>query len=166
MNQTIVLICLVLIVFSALACAMFRSMLKAAISLAIVSALLSIVLFSMGATWAALFELSVCAGLVTVVFASAISLTSTSRHEPEKETEHRRRFAGLPFILIFAGMALIAVIVITGFHIEPVAVEPVAAASFKEIFWNTRQADILGQIIVILAGAFAVAILFKEGNKA
>lgn len=166
MNETILLICLAFIVIAAIACAMFRSMLKCAVSLAVVSALLACVLYLMGATWAALFELSVCAGLVTVVFASAISLTSTSRHQPENEEEHRKRVAGLPFILIAAGMMLVVVIAATGFHIEPQANAALVGLSFKDVLWNMRQADVLGQIIVILAGAFAVAILFKESDKA
>ncbi len=166
MNETILLICLAFIVIAAIACAMFRSMLKCAVSLAVVSALLACVLYLMGATWAALFELSVCAGLVTVVFASAISLTSTSRHQPENEEEHRKRVAGLPFILIATGMMLMVVIAATGFHIEPQANAALVGLSFKDVLWNMRQADVLGQIIVILAGAFAVAILFKESDKA
>ena len=183
MNETILLICLAFIVIAAIACAMFRSMLKCAVSLAVVSALLACVLYLMGATWAALFELSVCAGLVTVVFASAISLTSTSRHQPENEEEHRKRVAGLPFILsyvsntmsflrvaafvlVHAGMMLVVVIAATGFHIEPQANAALVGLSFKDVLWNMRQADVLGQIIVILAGAFAVAILFKESDKA
>jgi len=28
------------------------------------------------------------------------------------------------------------------------------SAALRTIFWNTRQADILGQIIIILGGAF------------
>jgi multisubunit Na+/H+ antiporter MnhB subunit len=35
----------------------------------------------------------------------------------------------------------------------------------KEILWNVRHLDILGQVIVLLAGAFGVAILFKERRK-
>jgi multisubunit Na+/H+ antiporter MnhB subunit len=34
--------------------------------------------------------------------------------------------------------------------------------NFNEILWNTRQPDILGKIIALLTGAFAVEILFKE----
>ena len=166
MNETILLICLAFIVIAAIACAMFRSMLKCAVSLAVVSALLPCVLYLMGATWAALFELSVCAGLVTVVFASAISLTSTSRHQPANEEQHRKREAGLPYILIATGMMLMVVIAATGFHIEPQANAALVGLSFKDVLWNMRQADVLGQIIVILAGAFAVAILFKESDKA
>lgn len=165
MQQGIILFCLILICGTALACAMFRSMLKSAISLAAISALLAVIFFCFNCTWAAIFELSVCAGLVTVVFVSAISLTTPNRRDPDKAAEHSKRFSALPFILIFSGMAAIAIMLITGFTITP-AESIVAGQSFKDILWNTRQADILGQIIIILAGAFAVVILFKESDKA
>jgi len=167
-QSIIIIICLVAMVLLGLAAAMFRSMVKAAISLAGISAVLAVALFLMGAPWAALFELSVCAGLVTAIFISAISLTSPDRKQPEKVSEHKSRFASLPFILIFAGVSLIAVFILGGFVIDPVAgqVTAGAAVTFREAFWNMRQADILGQVIIILAGAFAVVILFKEGGKA
>ncbi len=172
MQQNIIVICLAAMVLLGLAAAMFRSMVKAAVSLAGISALLAVVLFLMGASWAALFELSVCAGLVTAIFISAISLTATDRKQPEKVSAHKSRFASLPFILIFAGVAMIALLVLGGFVISPAATSPLLsgtftpAATFKEALWNMRQADVLGQIIIILAGAFAVVILFREGGKA
>ena len=33
---------------------------------------------------------------------------------------------------------------------------------FRETFWNSRQADILGQIAAILAGGIAVVVLFRN----
>lgn len=165
MEQGIIIVCLILMLIAGLASAMFRSMLKSAISLAALSALLAIVLFIQGATWAAIFELSVCAGLVTVVFVSAISLTTPNRRDEAHMRDHRARFAALPFILVFSGIALIAVMVFTGFDVAAVA-DVSTALAFKDAFWHTRQADILGQIIIILAGAFAVVILFKESDKA
>ena len=166
MEMGIIFVCLILIVAVAIACTMLHSLLKSAISLAAISALLSIILFVSGAVWAAMFELSVCAGLVTVVFVSAISMTKSNRHSPESVAEHHKRFSVLPFLLIFSGMALVAVLSISGFSIQSTADPTAAMVGFKETFWNMRQADILGQIIIILAGAFAVVILFKERDKA
>jgi ethanolamine transporter EutH len=37
--------------------------------------------------------------------------------------------------------------------------------SVQQVIWHTRQLDIAGQIIIILAGVFGVVILFKEGFK-
>jgi NADH-quinone oxidoreductase subunit J len=167
MQTTILVICLVFMLISGMAAAMFRSNLKAAISLALTSVFLAIILFLMHTPWAALFELSVCAGLVTVIFVSTISMTTKERDSEANVADYHSRFAMMPFILIFAGIALVAVVLLNGFDIQPVTTDVTAAASnFKEVFWNTRQADILGQVIIILAGAFAVAILFKESDKA
>jgi len=167
MDITVLIICLLLMLVAAAAAAMFRSGLKAAISLAVVSIFLSIILFLMGCTVAALFELSVCAGLITVIFISTISMTTKDRESEANMADHHRRFAALPFVLIFAGVALISVVMLTGFDVEStIGNVPAAEESFKNIFWNTRQTDILGQIIVMLAGAFAVVILFKESDKA
>ena len=54
---------------------MTLNLLKSAIGLAVTSAILSLLLFLMDAPLAGVFELSVCAGLITVVFISVISLT-------------------------------------------------------------------------------------------
>jgi NADH-quinone oxidoreductase subunit J len=166
MEALIILVCLILLFVFGVCSAMFRSMLRAAISLAVISALLSIILFVVGAPWAALFELSVCAGLVTVVFISAISLTTPNRADEAHMREHRSRFAALPFILVFTGIAMLAIMAVTGFNVIPSDQMAPVAGLFKEVFWQTRQADILGQIIIVLAGAFAVVILFKESDKA
>ena len=162
-----IVFCLCLMLISGVAAAMFRSNLKSAISLGLASLFLAIIMFIMNAPWAALFELSVCAGLVTAIFVSTISMTTRERHSQASVDEYRKRFATLPFILILTGVALIIVVFATGFELEPVSAEVSnIAATFKEAFWETRQADILGQIFIILAGAFAVTVLFKESDKA
>ena len=33
------------------------------------------------------------------------------------------------------------------------------------VFWGQRQADLLGQIVIVLAGAIGILIFFKEGDK-
>ena len=146
MTTFVIVLCLVLMVGFALSAAMLRSMLKSAVSLAAMSAALAVILYMMGAVWAALFELSVCVGLITVVFISAISLTTPDRRDEAHTKDHRQRFAALPFILIAAGVALIAVLVSTGFYLPQPGEEAVAEAAFNQVLWQTRQADILGQI--------------------
>ena len=165
--QTIIFICLAVMLIASVAAAMLWSRITAAMCLALTSVSLSVILFLLHAPWAALFELSVCAGLVTVIFASTISMTREYRQPDGTPSEYHVRFAPLPFILILVGVVLVAVVIVSGFDINPVAIDSATTAvdNFKEVFWNTRQADILGQIIIILAGAFAVAILFKESTK-
>jgi NADH-quinone oxidoreductase subunit J len=51
-----------------------KNLIKSSISLGIGSALLAIIFYILGAPIAAIFELSVCAGLVTVLLLSAIGM--------------------------------------------------------------------------------------------
>jgi len=165
MQTFLTIFCLALMVISATAVILFRSMLKAAISLAVTSALLAIALFLLGAHWAALFELSVCAGLITVVFISAISITTSDRRDDAHKQAHRHNFARLPYLLIFAGLALLAVLLLSNFSIEWADSLNGSFAAFKHIFWDERQVDIVAQLALILAGAFAVVVLFKEREE-
>ena len=52
-----------------------KELLFAAISLAALSAALAIMFYRLNSPYAAVIELSVCAGLITALFASVISLT-------------------------------------------------------------------------------------------
>lgn len=59
-----------------------RDLIKSAIALGIASGLLAAIFFILGAPYAAVFELSVCAGLITVLLLSAVSMTA------DKEADH------------------------------------------------------------------------------
>ena len=63
------------VIVSAVLAVRFNNLLFAAISLAALSAILTIVFYRFNSPYAAIFELSVCAGLITALFVSAISLT-------------------------------------------------------------------------------------------
>ena len=39
---------------------------------------------------------------------------------------------------------------------------PPAAIGAREVLWNLRHVDLIGQIVILLAGAFGVAVLVKE----
>ena len=62
-------------IVSAVLAVRFNNLLFAAIALAALSAILAIVFYWLNSPYAAVFELSVCAGLITALFVSAISLT-------------------------------------------------------------------------------------------
>ena len=81
--MTLLIGCLALLVLSVVLLGVLRDLLYAAASLAAASVLLSIVLFQFGANIAAAFELSVCAGLITVLFVSTVSLTMDSDQKTE-----------------------------------------------------------------------------------
>ncbi len=167
MNMTVIVILLVGLVVSAMVCMFLQNILKASIALAAVSAILSIIMFMMGANLAAVFELSVCAGLITVVFISAISMTRlrTKEELAEVEKNRRKRFVWLPVLLI---VLLSVALILVWPHLDTML--PYKAAvenevSSQDIFWNLRQQDMLGQIIIVLTGVFGVLIFFKEREE-
>ena len=156
-------ILLLLLVFAlVLVVGLAKDLLKAAIALALASVFLSAVLFLHGAWVAAVFELSVCAGLITVLFVSTISLSKDSdQNEESKVTGYL-----LPaFLLFFIGVDFMAVKWIGNFVLAPTTQAVAADATtggFSKVFWETRTTDILGQSALILAGVFAILSLFKR----
>jgi len=66
---------LFILITAALWTVMTRSLLRSAIGLALTSVILTIIMFRLNSHFAAVFELSVCAGLISVLFVSTISLT-------------------------------------------------------------------------------------------
>lgn len=159
----IITIVLVLMVAAALWASMTSLLMRSAIALALTSALLAVVMYGMGAVWAAVFELSVCAGLISVVFVTVISLTHTRplSEQVARRKARLRRFWPLPLVLVVAGVAL-------SFVHAPVSIAiplPDGGGDFRTVMWNLRQVDLFGQILVILAGAFGVLVLFKGEKK-
>lgn len=71
----------VVVLVAALAAVLLKNLLRAAIALGVGSAALATLFFMLGAPYAGGFELSVGAGLISVLFIIAISLTETMRRE-------------------------------------------------------------------------------------
>ena len=164
MNLTVMVILLAGLVLSALFTVLIRDLLKASIALAVMSAVLTVILFILDAPLAAVFELSVCAGLVTVVFISAISMTKLRTKEEviQHRQERRRRFSALPVILIAILAVALALIWPHANELIRSGVGTELAKDGADVFWRERQVDLLGQIVIILAGVFGVLIFFKE----
>ncbi len=79
---TVVYIVLAAVVLAgAVAAVLLKNMLRAAIALGLGSAALATMFFMLGAPYAGGFELSVGAGLISLLFIIAISLTETMRGE-------------------------------------------------------------------------------------
>jgi len=154
------LLLLVLVLFSLLAVAM-RNLLIAAICLGVASVALTVVLFMLSAPWAAAFELSVCAGLITVLFVSAVSMI---RKEELFLKEGRARFALLPLFLLFFGIGF-------WFFGDRLAVSLRAISGPGEwaggvgiLLWSVRSHDLLGQLCIILAGVLVIKAFFGRGR--
>jgi NADH-quinone oxidoreductase subunit J len=154
---------LTVMIIAALWAAMTRSLLRAAIALAFTSAVVSIMMFQLGAPLAAVFELSVCAGLITVLFISTISMTEP--RTPEEKVMHRherfQRFRFLPVIIVAIGIVLSLLAVKVNIALPP----PEMETSVRNVLWSGRPLDMIGQVIILLAGVFGVIILFKETEK-
>lgn len=156
-------ILLIAMVAASLWTVMTRSLLKSTIGLAATSAIITILMFRLDSPLAAVFELSVCTGLITAVFVSTISLVKPLTHkEIVKLSKDRiKRFWYLPVIMVVAGIMLMFLNIPADFKMPAKAMESDA----RSVLWNSRQVDIFGQIVVLLAGVFGIVLLFKETKK-
>ncbi len=142
---------------------MTTRLLRSVMGLALTSVMLSIVMFRFNAPLAAVFELSVCAGLIFVIFITTVSFTqrvSKERFEVRRR-ERFEKFWALPIIVILAGAFLFQVNIPLNFPLPSV----VNSVTVNSVLWNFRQIDLLGQIVILLAGAFGVVMLFKEKGR-
>ena len=142
-----------------------RKLINSALALATVSVALGVLMYILGAHWAAIFEISVCSGLVTVIFISAVSLSNGDNLAEEKASgEPSRSKIKLPIILIAIGAVLMVAAGLTNFSIGSPAANA-SAARFDTVFWETRQADVFGQMVALIAGASAIVVFFKESEN-
>ena len=148
-----------LVVFSALAI-LFKDLLRSAISLALASLLLGIIFFRMNAPYAGVFEISVVAGLITVLFVLTIALTKTGEEVRES------RLVKWAFPLVFIAFIVVDALVMKSLLGQvPALAAGAESGSFGEVLWRARTYDLVGQIAVILAGVFSVLALFRKREK-
>jgi NADH-quinone oxidoreductase subunit J len=149
-----------LLVLLSIGCCVFKDLLYVAVSLAAVSAILALVLFKFSANIAGVFELSVCAGLITVFFVATVSLTKDS--DMKAETRLPSYFVPL-FALIFIGVSYF---VVQWLERSILPAGPAhTAETFQKVFWEMRSSDILGQVALLLAGVFGILALFRLKAK-
>jgi NADH-quinone oxidoreductase subunit J len=122
-------------------------------------------MFRLDSPLAAVFELSVCTGLITVVFVSTISLTKPLTHKEiiELSKDRIKRFWYLPVIVAVVALALILIKVKN--DLVPAESAWELFKDVKSVLWNFRQLDMFGQIIVLIIGALGVSILFEERRR-
>lgn len=157
---------LILMMMATLWTVMCRSLLKATIGLAVTSAVLTAIMFRLDSPLVAVFELSVCTGLITVVFVSTISLTKPLTHKEivELSKARHKRFVYLPFLIILAGAFIYLLKIPNDFSDTTMLAmkSPEAFVTAPVALWNFRELDLFAQIMLIIAGALGVAILFEE----
>src|SRR4030042_613366 len=127
------IVCSILAVF-------FSDLLKAAISLAGASIFLAMIFFEMGATYAGVFEISVVAGLITVLFITTITLTKN----PSDVRENKLPLVIFP--LFFAVFIVIDILIMKNLLTAaqpnlPGSTGP--AGTFGQVFWNERTFDVV-----------------------
>ncbi len=159
MNHIIIYACLGVMLLCSVLAVMLRSIIKNAICLAAASAALGLIMYVMGAPAAAVFEVSVCSGLITVIFISGISLSRAGKNDVREEFSDGKRMHLLPVILLVAGALMM--VAACGIHFA-IARGEALNLDYREVFWNQRGADIWGQIIVMLTGGIAISVLLKE----
>jgi len=150
------LILLLMLAGFAVMAVFLKDLLKAAISLAFMSALLAVLLYRLNSPYAAVFELSVVAGLITVLFVSVIALTK------DEETAKEARWPAYVFPLALVVFGLVDIRVMQSLFSNTPQGFGNPEASFGATLWGVRSMDILGQIAVIFGGVFGVLALLRE----
>ena len=148
----------------ALACGVMavraRRLLSSALWLAACSAFLAVLLYSLNAYEVAVIELSVGAGLVTVLFVFAINVAGEEAM-PLPSIVPR----GLAWLLCLAPLAVIGALVVpsvTSLMGSATSSASPAAATFVNVLWQDRALDVVVQVVLIYAGVLGLLGLLAE----
>lgn len=130
-----------------------KRILSATIYLACISALVSAVLYLMGATQVAVMELSVGAGLVTVLLVYAVSVVGDDALDPTSVIPK-------PLAFVLVG----AVTILLGLMAFPAAPKNLDTSSLalSIALWQNRVLDVWIQIALIFSGVMGVLGLLSE----
>jgi uncharacterized MnhB-related membrane protein len=133
-----------------------RRLLSSALWLAGASALVALAIYLLGAPEVAVIELSVGAGLVTVLFVFAINLTGDEAIPTQ---------ASVPRPLAW-GMIAVALGLLAWLDIPRALIVPAPLASgFADAVWQQRGLDVLLQVALIFAGVLGVLGLLSEAGE-
>ncbi len=128
-------------------------LLPSALWLAGTSALVSLIMYLMGAYQVAVIELSVGAGLVTVLFVFAINIAS---EDQSPQTPLLPTWLGVALALVVFGLLAWLTLPLIGLNL------PVSTETFTVVFWQARGMDVLVQIALIFAAVLGVLGLLSE----
>mgnify|MGYP000910623603 CR=1 FL=1 len=144
-----ILLCAILAVTS-------KKLLVSAIWLAVTSALVALMLYLLGAQQLAVIELSVGAGLVTVLFVFAINI---SGEEPMSLKPVMPKALAWGLVIIAVGMTIFLTLKsgVLGLTLQ-------MPSTASMILWGNRYLDILLQIAFIFCGVLGVLGLLSDGK--
>lgn len=110
--MSLILILLIILIVTALMVVFSSKLLIGAISLALTSIMITILMFKLNSPIAAVFELSICAGLITVIFIITISFVKPETQEELIESNKRRlkKYIYLPVLVALVGYLISVVI--------------------------------------------------------
>jgi NADH:ubiquinone oxidoreductase subunit 6 (subunit J) len=148
-----------LLAVSAIGCAVAAvrasRLLASALWLAGVSAMVALSFALMGATQVAVIELSVGAGLVTVLFVFSIGIAGDEAIDARSVVPR-----SIALVLVLAASTLTAIFILPGV----VERSPTTEAGFADVLWNIRGADVMLQLVLIFSGVVGVLSLLTEGE--
>jgi uncharacterized MnhB-related membrane protein len=128
-------------------------LLTAALWLAGVSVLTALAMYLIGAREVAVIELSVGAGLVTVLFVFAIAIAGDDAMQSRSLLPRP-----LAWLLIGVALLLLSFLLLPAGEGRSATAEP----AFTAVFWQERSLDVLVQIVLIFAGVLGVLGLLAE----
>lgn len=146
-----------LLVIGSITCAVLAiraaRLLSSALWLAGASVFTALILYLIGAREIAVIELSVGAGLVTVLFVFAITISG-------EDAMHAHSLVPKPLAWFLIALALILI----GFLVLPSnqSQSTPADSSFVTNFWQDRAFDVVAQIALIFAGVLSILGLIPE----
>lgn len=130
-----------------------KHLLPSALYLACVSALVSVTLYLLGAYEVAVIELSVGAGLVTVLLVYALSVIGDDSYDPTS-------IIPKPLAFLLVGVTTLVV----GWMAYPLIEQPPANGDvlLAEVLWKSRALDVWVQVALIFSGVMGVLGLLSE----
>ncbi len=134
-----------------------RQLIATALWLAGTSALVAFALYLLGAHEVAVIELSVGAGLVTVLFVFAISIAGDDALSKREFTPNA-----------LAVGAVVVICVLLAWLALPLEARTVSGdeRAFAEVLWSDRALDVLVQLVLIFTGVLCVLGLLRERTPA
>jgi uncharacterized MnhB-related membrane protein len=151
----------VLIVAGMVICAIqairVNRLLISALWLAGCSALVALLMYLIGAPEIAVVELSVGAGLVTVLFVFAINIAGEEALPIQSLIPKP-----LAWVMVAAAVILLGVLTVPSFL---TATGSQVQLGFAEILWQDRSLDLMLQIVLIFAGVLGVIGLLAEDKS-
>jgi uncharacterized MnhB-related membrane protein len=147
-----------LLIFGLLFCAYraiaAKRILPATLYLAGISAITSAILYLLGAYQIAVIELSVGAGLVTVLLVYAVSVIGDDALDSVSVISKPLAFAFVATITILLGLMVYPLIQMNG--------TPGGSSDLAYVLWQQRALDVYIQIVLIFSGVLGVLGLLSE----